>query len=182
MIALSGGLLLPRKDGNWRGSAPRCMQVVCLRDFARVFYDVVDAGLSEDVLRWMCERGKEGAGKTLSETLKTLFFPEGEVAKRVLRVFDRCKGAEREAVLWLVKHVASKGSYLECVARQEGFLSATSAPHTSRARRIAWMNRWCMLANAGMLYGKRTLECPTRTSGSSSRDARANPRRELRHG
>jgi hypothetical protein len=95
-------------------------QVVCLRDFARVFYDVEDAGLSEEALLWMCERGKEGAGKTLSETLKALFFPEGEVAKRVLRVFDGCKGAEREAVLWLVKLVASTGSYLECILRQEG--------------------------------------------------------------
>ncbi|MGO8942494.1 MAG: BREX-4 system phosphatase PglZ [Syntrophobacteraceae bacterium] len=104
------------------GLSAEVMQVVCLRDFARVFYDVVDAGLSEDVLRWMCERGKEGAGKTLSETLKTLFFTEGEVAKHALRVFDRCKGKEREAVLWLFKHVASKGSYLECVARQEGVL------------------------------------------------------------
>lgn len=97
-------------------------QVVCLRDFAHVFYDVVDAGLSEDALRWMCERGKEGAGKTLTLTLKTLFFPEGGVAKRVLRVFDRRKDTEREAVLWLFKHVASQGSYLECVARQEGVL------------------------------------------------------------
>ena len=104
------------------GLSAEVRQVVCLRDFARVFYDVEDAGLSEDALRWMCERGKEGAGKTLSETLKTLFFPEGGVAKRVLRVFDGRKGAEREAVLWLVKHVASKGSYLECVARQEGVL------------------------------------------------------------
>jgi hypothetical protein len=95
-------------------------QVVCLRDFSREFHDVVDAGLSEDALRWMCERGKEGAGKTLTVTLKTLFFPEGEVAKRVLRVFDRRKDTEREAVLWLFKHVASQGSYLECVARQDG--------------------------------------------------------------
>ena len=94
-------------------------QVVCLRDFARVFYDVEDAGLSDDALRWMCERGKEGADKTLSETLKKLFFPEGGVAKHVLRVFDGRKGVEREAVLWLVKHVASRGSYLECVARHE---------------------------------------------------------------
>ncbi|MGV8073399.1 MAG: BREX-4 system phosphatase PglZ [Syntrophobacteraceae bacterium] len=103
------------------GLSTEVRQVVCLRDFARVFYDVVDVGLSEDALRWMCERGKEGAGKTL-EALKTLFFPEGGVAKRVLRVFDGRKGTEREAVLWLFKHVASKGSYLECVARQEGVL------------------------------------------------------------
>jgi len=96
--------------------------VVCLRDFARVFYDVEDGGLSEDALRWMCERDKEGAGKTLSETLKLLFFPEGGVAKCVLCVFDERKGAEREAVLWLVKHVASKGSYLGCVAGQEEVL------------------------------------------------------------
>jgi len=80
---------------------------------------VEDAGLSEDALRWMCERGKEGEGKTLSETLKSLFFPEGGFAKRVLCVFDERKGAEREAVLWLVKNIASKGSYLEYVARQE---------------------------------------------------------------
>lgn len=101
------------------GLSAEVRQVVCLRDFARVFYDVEDAGLSEDALRWMCERGKEGAGKTLTVTLKALFFPEGEVVRRVLRVFDGRKGAEREAVLWLAKDVASKGSYLERVARQE---------------------------------------------------------------
>lgn len=104
------------------GISAEVRQVVCLRDFAHAFYDVVDAGLSEDALRWMCERGKEGAGKTLSVTLKTLFFPEGGVAKRVLRVFDGRKDTEREAVVWLLKHIASKGSYLECVARQEGVL------------------------------------------------------------
>jgi|GEM_PF-986129 len=99
-------------------------QVVCLWDFARVFYGVKDVGLSEDALRWMCGRGKEGTGKTLSETLKTLFFPEGEVAKNVLRVFDERMGAEREAVLWLLKHVAPKGSYLDFIARQEGVLAS----------------------------------------------------------
>ena len=104
------------------GLSAEVLQVVCLQDFARVFYSVEDAGLSEDALRWICERGKEGVGKTLLETLKALFFPEGGVEKRVLRVFDRRKGEEREAVLWLVKQVASKGSYLECVARQEGVL------------------------------------------------------------
>lgn len=104
------------------GLSAEVRQVVCLRDFARVFYDVDDAGLSEDALRWMCDRGKEGAGKRLSETLKTLFFPEGGVTKRVLRVFDGRKGVEREAVLWLVKHVVSQGSYLECVARHEEVL------------------------------------------------------------
>jgi len=102
------------------GLSAEVQQVVCLRDFARVFYDVEDAGLSEDALRWMCERGKDGAGKPLSAMLKALFFPEGGVAKLVLRVFDGQKSVEREAVLWLVKHAASKGSYLECVVRQEG--------------------------------------------------------------
>ena len=104
------------------GLSAEVRQVVCLRDFARVFYNVEDAGLSEDALRWMCERGKEEAWTTSSETLKTLFFPEGGVEKRVLFMFDGCKGAEREAVLWLVKHIASKGSYLEHVARQKGVL------------------------------------------------------------
>ena len=104
------------------GLSAEVQQVVCLRDFARVFYGVEDGGLSEDALRWMCERGKDSAGKTLSETLKALFFPQDGVVKHVLRVFDGRKGAEREAVLWLVKYVASKGSYLECVARQEGVL------------------------------------------------------------
>jgi hypothetical protein len=102
------------------GLSADVLQIVCLRDFARVFYDVDDAKLSEDALRWMCGRGKEGEGKKLSETLKTLLSPDGGVAKRVLRVFDAHKGAEREAALWLVKHVAPQGSYLQCVAGQEG--------------------------------------------------------------
>lgn len=104
------------------GISAEVRQVVCLRDFAREFYGLEDGGLSEDALRWMCERGKEGAGKPLSETLKTLFFPEGRFAKRVLCVFDECKGVEREAVLWLIKNVASNGSYLKSVARLEPVL------------------------------------------------------------
>lgn len=95
-------------------------QVVSLRDFACEFYDVDDASLSEDALQWMCEQGKEGSGNPLSETLKTVFFPQGEVEKHVLHVFDGHKDTEREAILWLVKQVASKGSYLESVAMQEG--------------------------------------------------------------
>jgi hypothetical protein len=102
------------------GLSAAVRQVVCLHDFARVFYDVDDATLSDDALRWMCERGKEGAGKKLTETLKTRFFAEGKAAKHVLNVFDAHKDAEREAVFWLVKHVASQGSYLQCVAGQEG--------------------------------------------------------------
>lgn len=105
------------------GLSAEVRQVVCLRDFAREFYDVADAGLSEDALRWMCERGKD-AGEKLPETLKTFFFPEGEIVKRILRVFDRRNDVEREAVLWLVKHVAPKGSYLESVARQDDVVAS----------------------------------------------------------
>ncbi|MDD2466404.1 MAG: BREX-4 system phosphatase PglZ [Desulfobulbus sp.] len=112
IVVASEGQELPGLSADVR-------QVVSLRDFACVFYDVEDAGLSEDALRWMCQRGKEGAGKPLSETLKSLFFREGGVTKRVLRVFDARKNAERKAVLWLVKQVATKGSYLKCVAMQE---------------------------------------------------------------
>jgi hypothetical protein len=39
-----------------------------------------------------------------------------------LFVFDERKSAEREAALWLVKHVAPKGSYLEYVAKEEAVL------------------------------------------------------------
>lgn len=102
------------------GLSAEVKQVVCLRDFARMFYAVEDAGLSENALRWMCGRGKEGAGKTLPETLIARFFPGGGVARLVLNVFDSHRGAEQEAVLWLVKHVAPEGSYLEFVARQKG--------------------------------------------------------------
>jgi len=102
------------------GLSAEVRQVVCLRDFARVFYDVDDAGLSEDALRWLCGLGKEGAEDKILERLKRLFFPEGGVAKHVLCVFDGHKGAEREAAFWLVKHVASQGNYLKCVTEQEG--------------------------------------------------------------
>lgn len=119
----SGRRIVVASEGRQlAGLSAEVRQVVCLRDFAREFHGVVDAGLSEDALRWMCERGQEGSGKTLSETLKTLFFLEGGVEKRVLRVFDGRKGPAREAVLWLLKHVASRGSYLKCVVGQEGVL------------------------------------------------------------
>ena len=101
------------------GLSAEVKQIVCLQCFAREFCNVDDAGLSEDALRWMCERGKESPNKTLSEKLKMLFFPEGNVEKRVLRVFDSHKGLEREALLWLIKHNASKGSYLESIAGQQ---------------------------------------------------------------
>ncbi len=100
------------------GLSAEVRQVVDLRDLARVFYDVEDTGLSEDALNWMCKRGRAAAGKTLQETLKALFFPEGDIYKCVLHVFDRRDGAEREALLWLVKRIASKESYLERVVRR----------------------------------------------------------------
>jgi len=102
------------------GLSAEVRQVVCLREFARIFHGLPDPALSEDALRWMCGRSNESAGKTLPEVLKSLFFPEGAVAKRVLRVFNGCTGVEREAALWLVKHIAPKGSYLEHVAGQQG--------------------------------------------------------------
>lgn len=113
IVVASDGQLLP-------GLSAEVRQIVCLRDFARIFHDVNDTDLSEDVLQWLCEHGKDGAGKTLSETVKELFFHGSSLVKAVLHVFDKCKGVEREAVLWLVKQVAPEGSYLECITKQEG--------------------------------------------------------------
>ena len=115
-------IVIASKGRELAGLNAEVRQVLSLNDCARVFYGVVDAGLSEDALRWICERGKEGAGKKLPEILKTLFFPEGEIEKRALRVFDGRKGVEREALLWLFKHAASKGSYIDRVAKQGGVL------------------------------------------------------------
>jgi hypothetical protein len=85
-----------------------------------VFYGIDDSELSEDALRWLCGRSKDGVETKLTETLRRLFFPDGGVAKRVLHVFDVCKGVEREAAFWLVKQVASNGSYLKHILDQEG--------------------------------------------------------------
>jgi hypothetical protein len=101
------------------GLSAEVRQLIYIRDFVHLFYGVDDLRLSEDTLRWMCARGKEGSVRTLLETLRSLFFPEGGIEKCVLRVFDRHKGVEREALMWLVKHVASKGSYLSCIVKQE---------------------------------------------------------------
>lgn len=128
------------------GLSAEVRQVVSMRDFAYVFYDVKDAALSEDALRWMCEQGKGGVGKPLSEMLKTLFFPEGGLAKRVLCVFDERKGAEREVLLWLIKNVAPKGSYLEYVSRQEGILVGNfRSAYISGA--AEWLDKSEMYAN-----------------------------------
>lgn len=102
------------------GLSAEVRQVVCLRDFASIFHGVSDPALSEGALQWMCEQGSERAGKTLPEALRSFFFPDGAVETCVLHVFDRRKGFEREAALWLVKQIAPKGSYLEYVARQQG--------------------------------------------------------------
>ncbi|MBT3194524.1 MAG: BREX-4 system phosphatase PglZ [Victivallales bacterium] len=102
------------------GLSAEVCQVVSLRDFALSFHGVSDPTLSEEALWWMCERGKESAGRTLSEALRARFFAEGEMAERVLKVFDRHKGYEREAAFWLIRHTAPKGSYLEYVTRQQG--------------------------------------------------------------
>lgn len=115
-------IVVASKGRELSGINAEVRQVVSLRDFACEFYGVEDASLSEDALQWMCEQGKEGSGNPLSETLKTVFFPQGEVEKCVLQVFDKRRNSEREAVLWLARQVASKGSYLECVAMQEGVL------------------------------------------------------------
>jgi len=98
-------------------------QVVNLTDFARMFYDVVDATLSENTLRWMCEQGVVETGKSLVETLKNQFFPNSEIEKSVLQVFDKRKDFERESLLWLLRQVARKGSYLEYIVRQENVVT-----------------------------------------------------------
>ena len=116
-------IVVTSKGRELAGLSAEVRQVVCLKDFARMFYDVEDPGLSKDALRWMCERGKEIPGMSqLKTALIARFFPEGEVTKRVLSVFDRCGGVEREVLLWLLKHVAPTGSYLENIAKQEGIL------------------------------------------------------------
>lgn len=103
------------------GVSIEVQQLINLRDFARVFYGVEDIGLSEDALRWMCELAKrEGPGIALAEIFKSLFFPEGKITNRVLCVLDKYRGIEREVILWLVKQVAPKGSYLEHILRQDG--------------------------------------------------------------
>lgn len=101
------------------GLSAEVEQVVSLRDFARIFYDVEEVGLSESALRWLCEQAKKGPEGTLLGTLQKLVFPEGEVKQFALSVFERSKGAEREAILWLFKQVAPNGSYLEHVASQK---------------------------------------------------------------
>lgn len=107
------------------GLSAEVRQILSLRDFARVFYDVDDAGLSEDALRWLCGRGKESTEERLSESLRRRFFPEGGIAKRVLQVFDSCNGAEREAAFWLFKQVAFKGGYLKYVTEKKGVAVVT---------------------------------------------------------
>jgi len=99
------------------GLSAEVRQIVNLRDFARVFYNVTDIGLSEDALRWLCEQGKKGAENNLLKILKKFFFPEGGVTKRILTVFDECIKTEKEALFWLVKHIALEGSYLYHINR-----------------------------------------------------------------
>lgn len=113
IVIASGGRTLA-------GLSVEVRQMVCLRDFAARFYGVKDTWLSDAALRWMCERGKKGVGKTLTEILKNIFFPENEILVQVLSVFDGRNGAEREALLWLIKRIATKRSYLEHVLSQEG--------------------------------------------------------------
>lgn len=140
-------------------------QVVSLRDCARVFYEVADGRLSEDALLWMCQQGKDYPGRTLSETLKTLFFPEGGVVKHVLRVFDERKGLEREALVWLLQQVAPKGSYLECILKQEEVVA-----DNFRSAYVAGAAQW--LDNAKVYAGERRdaiQEAGVRMSGADIR-------------
>lgn len=102
------------------GLSAEVRQIVWLRDLARVFYDVNDSGLSEEALRWLCLRGKEGGEAKFVEVLKGMFFPNGGITKQVLRVFASRKGAEREVAFWLAKQVAPTGSYLACILEQDG--------------------------------------------------------------
>ena len=105
------------------GLSDEIQQLITLRNFARAIYGVDDIALSEDALRWMCELAKsEGVGIALSEIFKSRFFPEGKIINRVLCVYDRHHGIEREVLLWLIKQVAPKGSYLEYIIRKEEVL------------------------------------------------------------
>lgn len=101
------------------GLSTEVRQVVCLRDFAHLFYNVSDAGLSDDALRWLCQRGKESARNTLPEIIKALFFPDGRVDKRVLCVFDNSDAVQREVILWFIKKSESSESYLYSIVTQK---------------------------------------------------------------
>lgn len=102
------------------GLSAEVKQVVCLRDFARVFYSVDDMDLSDDALRWMCERGKNSSGQRLISALTTVFFAGGDILRHVLRIFDGQRRAEREVLLWVLKNIAPTRSYLKCVFTQDG--------------------------------------------------------------
>ncbi len=112
-------IMVASKGRELAGLNAEVRQIVCVRCFAREFCNVDDPELSEDSLWWMCEQGKEIPNKTLPEKLKMLFFKKGDVEKHVLRVFDTLKGVEREALLWLIKQIAPKGSYLDSIVGQK---------------------------------------------------------------
>lgn len=113
-------IVVASKGRELAGLSAEVLQIVCLREFARIFHEVDDVGLSEKTILWMCKLGKECVGKKLIETLKMRFFQDGSVEKSVLRVFDGCKDLEREALLWSVKHFAARESYLSYIVGREG--------------------------------------------------------------
>ncbi len=156
IVVASEGQQLPGLSADVR-------QVVTLKDFAQEFYSIEDSNLSENALRWLCEQGKESYGKAVIEKLKILFFPKGEVTKRVLRVFDECKDKEREPVFWLIKNIAPKKSYLERIVNYEGVVT-----DNFRAAYVTVAAQW--LDNAEEYSGERRdaiLEANVKMSGAT---------------
>jgi hypothetical protein len=94
-------------------------QVVNIRDFAHVFYGVNDEMLSENTLLWICEQGLIAPENSLFEALKSHFFSQGDVEKNVLHVFNKQDKSKREPLLWILKQIARKGSYLEYIVNQK---------------------------------------------------------------
>ncbi len=117
---LARRIVVTSKGKLLSGLSADVQQVMSLRDLARVFYEIDDSGISDNLLRWLCEQGRESNDESLLETLKMRFFPEGRIEKNILKVFDKQKDTKCEAILWLAKKIGSKGSYLESVVKQDG--------------------------------------------------------------
>ena len=159
------------------GLSAEVRQIVSLRDFARVFYRVDDAALSEDALRWLCGRGKEGAEENLAETLRGCSFQEvkSQSACCACLTHARVRNAKRFIGCSSRWHPAEVT--LSMSRSKKGLPLATSGRHTWLALRIAWMMRWYSLWNAGMPYRERTQSYPASISSCSLRVAKGNPRR-----
>lgn len=118
---------LPDNDRKIAGLNDAVKQVHSLADCMRQFYGV-EENLSDDVLQWILNTSRQLNAKNALAALRTVFYEDDfrdilQTAPK--KIIDERDNVKRSALLWLLKHIVKKESYLHTVLSEPDMNSET---------------------------------------------------------